>query len=649
MVDNKISSVRIGTTAATSFDKQQPESSPVQSEKKQLSIVQDGYDKETKPKLLDQILKKGTEPGNHPINGNGGHVLYAGAGKEKMRGQTKLNKPQEEAKTKLEQSTGWDKLSEKQRGHVTKGLSKLSGEKLNQYVASSQQKLNSIHTISGHAEWGKLSAAQKENVADQLLKSKSLAQTEKNLQGTLNFAGNQIKHNANADELNTTLNNLLKLESKDPKAYEKMTSHLTEASKHIDASSDKQKTAKDIRDMLNISIPRSVGDAHNRNAAEVKTEVFNRFFNQYKKDPADFGKVVDALKNTPGTLQLNWSKKDMVGMNIRGGSPVSDAAFNQLFKDKNIPADQQGAYKHALNVLMQNEGKPDAINTYDSGIVSVGLKQWTTHAGSLATPLKEFQSKHPEKFKQLLPGVDITRLNGKDAITYNGKSLTITNKESSSELIGKLKQSELIEITQKFGNLAKDPDFQAIQLSGAADKITSIRNTAVGTNKVSDYLKTDRGLGHLVDFEANRPAYVKPSFHEAVKNTGKNLGLTSETPTRQELLDGLKGKLNDAEYAKEVDKKYGKGTADKLKTSDSTREEFLERRLGEEFRDQFLVRVRKEKFGVKHAGKLVNRFAKTDAYYDGAEKAAARASMQNKTPTSPSNLQIQSGKQIQIR
>ena len=637
---DKISSIRSGSPTAASFEKQEPVS---KSEKKQLATIRDGFDEGKQTKAVDQLLGKG----NGSITDAGSVQYSRKTGKGKMNVQSPLNKPQEEAKAKLEQSAAWGKLGESQQKQITKGLSKLSGEKLNQYVATTEGKLNSLNTITGHSDWNKLTSAQHQKVADQILKSRNPVQTEKNLKGTLDFVGHQVQQNANAEGLNTTFNNLMKLESKDPKAYEKMSSHLDEANKHIDTSADKQKASKDIRDMLNISISRGVGDVHNRNSAEVKTEVFSRFFKQYQKDPSDFPKVVDALKNTPGTLQLNWSKKDMVGMNIRGGSPVSDAAFDQLFKDKNIPADQQSTYKNGLKVLMQNEGKPDAINTYDSGIVSVGLKQWTTHAGSLIKPLKEFQQKHPEKFQQLLPGVDITRLNGKEAITYNGKSLTITNKESSSELIGKLKQSELIEITQKFGNLAKDPDFQAIQLSGAVDKISTIRNMEVGANKIRDYLKSDRAAGHLIDFEANRPAYVKPSFNEAVKNTGKSFGLTSETPTRQELLDGLKGKLDDAEYAKQLDQKYGKGTSEKLKTSDSASEDFLERRLSESFRDQFLVRVRKERNGTKHAGKLTKRFTKTDAFYD-ADKAVQRAA-QSKTPTTPANLQIQSGRAIQIR
>jgi hypothetical protein len=637
MSDGKISSLRSrGPQLNTS---QKSDSEPKAAKNSQPPIVQDQFDVQSKNGSLDPMLQNG-------------HINYAappGSG-GKIRGQIKLSKSQEEAKAQLEQSKGWEKLSDKQRSQITKGLSKLNGEKLNKYVSSTQEKFKSIDTISGHPEYKNISPAQQQLITNQLLKSASLDQTTKNLQGTLDFAGNQIKNKANPDELSLTLNNLLKLEQKNPKAYEKMTSHLSEANKHIDSSANKEQAAKDIRDMLNVSISRAVGDAHNRKSEEVKTEVFNRFFRQYQKDPSDFPKVIEALKNTPGTLQLNWSKKDMVGMNIRGGSPVSDATFDQVFNEKNIPADQRSTYKNSLKVLMQNEGKPDAINTYDSGIVSVGLKQWTSHAGSVMKPLKEFQQKYPEKFQQLLPGFNITQLNGKEALTYNGKSLTITDKknENSSKLIDNLKQSELIEITQKLGNLGKDPDFQAIQLKGAVDTITAIKNTSVGSSKISEYLKSERGLGHVVDFEANRPAYVKPSFNEAVQNTGKKLGLSSATPSRQELLDGLKAKLNDAEYAKEIDKKYGKGTSEKLKMNAGAREEFLERRLSEEFRDSFLVRVRKEKGGVKHAVKLTRRFSKTDGYYDAAERSVAKA-LQNKNPTSPANLQIQSGKSIQIR
>jgi hypothetical protein len=298
-------------------------------------------------------------------------------------------------------------------------------------------------------------------------------------------------------------------------------------------------------------------------------------------------------------------------------------------------------------VLLQNEGKPDAVNTYDSGIVSAGLRQWTTHRGSLTPLLKDFEKAHPEKFKELMPGVKIEKLNGKDAVCFNGKSLTITDKKAGSgALVGKFSQSEIVDFTKQFAAVAKDPDFQALQLSGAADRISTVGKMKIGSEKIDDYMKSARGFGHVVDFDANRPAYVQPSFKEAVQSTGKELGLTEETPTRQQLLDGIKQKVDgDAEYKKQIDKKYGDGTADKLSKGEQAREEFLEQRLSESFRDHFLTRVRTEKAGAKRAGDLVDRFKKTERYYDAAERAAVSA---QPVPATAADLLIQNGQHIRV-
>jgi hypothetical protein len=239
--------------------------------------------------------------------------------------------------------------------------------------------------------------------------------------------------------------------------------------------------------------------------------------------------------------------------------------------------------------------------------MSLGIKQWTTHQGSLAGPLKEFETANPAKFRELLPGVTITG----DEVKYNGKSLKEGPGRSSKDIVGNLTQTEIMNLSKMLHAVGKDPDFQAIQLSKSVDGIKNIENMRIGTNTISSYITRDSSLGHLVDYDPNRPAWVQPSFRESVENTAKEFGLTAAAPSRQELLDALKDKVEkDADFQKKIKDEGGDALLNKLKT-DAGRATFLEDRLMNGFREQFIGRERDS----DHQAGLRARWRKTDEYY----------------------------------
>ena len=511
-------------------------------------------------------------------------------------------------------NAAWKSLSPAQQHSLTDPALKLTGANFKNHVDQSKAKLDSIASLAGQPSWGKLSAAEQQRAADTLLKvsggnatqlAAHLKQATANVQGTVDFVAS-LK--SNSVDSGKTLDHLLDMEAKNPKAYEKMATVLGDAQKQIDGSKTKQTTATDVRDMINLSVDRGVADRAHKDVVEAKTEIAKRFVKQYSADPTDFAATRDALKNTTAHLVVHWANSDKVGMDVQQGGAIPDAALRSLYTAKSIPAGQQTKYAQALQVLVKREGALDAINTYDTGIVSVGVRQWTTHQGSLAAPLREFQRAHPDKFTRLLPGVEVRG----DEILYNGKSLMEGHGKHSGDLVGGLKQSEIAELTTKFHNLSLDPDFQAVQLSSATDRIDTIRNMRIGPHKIDDYIPSNRSLGHLVDFDANRPGWVNNSFSEAVQHQAADLGLKSATPSRSELLAGLKEKVEkDKDYQEKLKQRYGANILDQLKT-DGGRSDFLEKRLVESFRDQFVGR----EANAAHAAALRNRYNETEAYYD---------------------------------
>ncbi|HSE39767.1 MAG TPA: hypothetical protein VLH08_03300, partial [Acidobacteriota bacterium] len=92
----------------------------------------------------------------------------------------------------------------------------------------------------------------------------------------------------------------------------------------------------------------------------------------------------------------------------------------------------------------------------------------------------------------------------------------------------------------------------------------------------------------------------------------KEFGLTETAPSRQELLNALKDKVEkDPDFQKKIKDQGGDALLNKLKT-DAGRATFLENRLMEGFREQFIGRERDS----DHQAGLRGRWRKTDEYYN---------------------------------
>lgn len=517
---------------------------------------------------------------------------------------------------KLSRHAAWGVLSPEQKGKLTDPMLKLSGDKRKQHITQTQERLDSLKTLSDQPSWKDIDSKQQQSISDHILKTThaNLSQTTQNVQSTMNFVASLKK---NGVDPGNTLDKLLKLEAQGPKSFVKMTSAFTEAGKQIDAAKDKKTVATDIKDMVNFSLDRGVASKKYPDSIDGKGEIVNRFLTQYKSDPSDFGKVRDLLKNSPNALLLvHWHHPDKIGVDIRGTKPVTDADLNKA----TIPAGEATRYKHAIGNLHEREGKYDDMNAYDDGIISIGFRQWSTHQGSLYGPMEELKKANPTKFAALFPGIT---MQSPETILYNGKSLHIGPGRDVKAILTDLKQSELLELSDMFNKAGKDADFQTAQLQVGVNRINDVLGFKVGTHKIGDYVKSDRGLGQIVSFDAGRPGWIKDSFTAGVKDVAGDLGLSSAAPSRQDMLDTLKLKLEgdktkkiepDKDFVEKLQQKYGKDILDKLKTP-AGREEFLEKRLTEAFRDH-LIATDKAKFGAADAQRFRERFKATETYYD---------------------------------
>ena len=520
---------------------------------------------------------------------------------------------------KMSQHSSWGVLNPDQKAKLTDPLLNQTGDKLKAHITQTQDKLDALASFGKQPSWKELPPAQQQTVADHMLKTSAanLKQTTQNVQGTIDFIAT-LKNNKVDDQ--KTLDKLLKLEGQDPKRFPKMATNLTEAQNQINAATDKdkQKVATDVRDMVNFTLDRTVGHKKGANIYEDKADVAGRFLRQYKKDPADFGKFRDLLNSTPDAkLVVHWHHKDMIGIGIHGTKPVTDSDL----KNAKIPKGEETRYKHAIGNLLEREGKYDDMNAYDDGIISIGFRQWTTHEGSMVEPLEAFQKANPKKFAEMLPGISITK--NPNTISYNGKSLTISKEQGVKGILDNLTQSEYMQLSTMFNKLGKDADFQTAQLQVGVNRIDTVLAMKVGSHKIGDYIKSDRALGQVYSFDPGRPGFTNKSFSDGVKDVAADFGLSSAAPSRKELLDSLKLKVEgdpakkiepDKDFIDKLEKKYGKDFVEKLKT-DGGRANFLEKRLTEAFRDRFLE-ANLKRFGNIDTQRFRDRFEATEKYYD---------------------------------
>ncbi len=165
-----------------------------------------------------------------------------------------------------------------------------------------------------------------------------------------------------------------------------------------------------------------------------------------------------------------------------------------------------------IHQVARNEGKLDAINTYDQAFLSVGIFQWTlgtsTNAGELPALLKKVKTKYPEKYATWFTplGIDIDEKTDETTgfITLQG------------ERIASLEQKEAFRRpfwAFHFWKVLMQPEFQAIQIEHAHDRFKNFyfKPEPKGLPyPLYQIITSSYGVALLLDMHVNRPGWVYP-------------------------------------------------------------------------------------------------------------------------------------------
>jgi peptidoglycan hydrolase-like protein with peptidoglycan-binding domain len=171
----------------------------------------------------------------------------------------------------------------------------------------------------------------------------------------------------------------------------------------------------------------------------------------------------------------------------------------------------------AIDALTGNEGKIEAINSYDNAFMSFGIMQWTAGAGAgegeLAALLARIRRTDAVAFEECFGrfGLDCavassTSTTGR--LTIAGKAL-MTGKDKTI-----LRTATW---AYRFWRAAHHPVVRSAQLAQAASRFDQFATKIIEGHPVSAWLTSELGMAHLLDEHVNRPSHVPDTLAVALR------------------------------------------------------------------------------------------------------------------------------------
>lgn len=186
-----------------------------------------------------------------------------------------------------------------------------------------------------------------------------------------------------------------------------------------------------------------------------------------------------------------------------------------------------------MSAVSVNEGKLEAINTWDNAFLTFGCFQWTAGAdnggGELPAMVNHLKQANPAAFDQLLGqfGLDVASVNSSPGQTPTGFfSMNGTVVKSAADKGNKLRT---LEMAFRFFRAGQDSAMRQAEIEFAASRIDLFyraANKKINGLFVGDYVSSEFGVALILDQHVNRPGHVPSTLAGAVNQfitaTGKS-------------------------------------------------------------------------------------------------------------------------------
>lgn len=231
----------------------------------------------------------------------------------------------------------------------------------------------------------------------------------------------------------------------------------------------------------------------------------------------------DTVTVSDGSTQVVFRKRDQ-GVMTPGFHRVTNFVNEnrqQLLASNIIP---QGI--EVVEAVSQNEGRLDGINTYDRGVVSVGVYQWTLGSmdgeGELPALLKKVKSTFPRTFRTYFQayGLDVSEDTNTTYgyLTYEGEKIFSQSQKD---------RFRVPEWAFRFWRATQEAEVQTIQVKHALARLKNFYwhpHYAAYGYTLNELITSSFGVALLLDNHVNRPAWVGKCVAQAMQRTGLTSG-----------------------------------------------------------------------------------------------------------------------------
>ncbi len=177
-----------------------------------------------------------------------------------------------------------------------------------------------------------------------------------------------------------------------------------------------------------------------------------------------------------------------------------------------------------MQSVSNNEGKLEAVNSYDSNFMSFGVFQWTAggpgESGELAALLNRIRQKNPSTFQEFFGfhRLDVV-LTASDKVPYG--FLILDGKRLQSEEDKAPLRSALW--AYRFWRAGHDEVVRTCQVEHAASRIDAFYDANITTEapsvpggRLHDYISSEYGIALILDEHVNRPGHVPATLTKAI-------------------------------------------------------------------------------------------------------------------------------------
>jgi len=205
------------------------------------------------------------------------------------------------------------------------------------------------------------------------------------------------------------------------------------------------------------------------------------------------------------------------------------------FVDENrslFPA-ELNSYLNVMIAASDNEGKYEAINTWDNCFLSFGVFQWTcgttTAKGELPALLDRLQQTYPDTFEKYFGqyGLSTDNISHRKSVAARGYFKLNNQLLNSPEAKSKLRT---LPWAYRFWSAGFDNSVREVETLHAIDRVNLFYrqdNRKINDFYVADYVTSEYGIALLLDQHVNRPGHVPKTLLQAVNALSEQLAINN--------------------------------------------------------------------------------------------------------------------------